>query len=528
MQSKYSYGICALLVGFFVIVAFSFSQYITATIFLNDQTALAARTTVKSEAPRNEGDPYAQLLYEDLELSDTDHLVEDGGVAGMCSASFDVDYPVVGDQRIAVILVDFAQDGSAQSVSEIEKGIFSAPKSTKNFIEAASFGKTTISGDIFGWYAHAPLAGCTPTDAEFMEMMNMVPTEVDLTEYSRFAFVFNGHGTTCQGGVSTLGNISLQTPDGTVCASRLWVRDRFILPNDFSQTTHKTFAHELLHSFGVPFHANAYVCATTTLPEDNAGCTIGSYGDVFDIMGLSSQASHPNAVIKEQLGWLNRGHVAEVPSDPGQYSYTLSSISKNSPQLKTISIDLPYPIAMKTATGGTIDAESLSVEYRDMTGFDFRSSFYRNIPLVRGGVFSITNTDGAIVRAINCSMNNFCITDLLDMHPTSIVNPSYAPNKVANAYLFAGETFTVPGNPISIQTVSASAGQSVDVRVIIENQCPGDFDQSGVVDGVDLAVLLGVFDTKGTNMSADINHDNVADAADLGILLGAWGACPLL
>ena len=54
------------------------------------------------------------------------------------------------------------------------------------------------------------------------------------------------------------------------------------------------------------------------------------------------------------------------------------------------------------------------------------------------------------------------------------------------------------------------------------DDCLGDFDGSGTVDGSDLAVLLGAWGSGG----ADLTGDGLTDAADLGVLLGAWGACP--
>lgn len=58
-------------------------------------------------------------------------------------------------------------------------------------------------------------------------------------------------------------------------------------------------------------------------------------------------------------------------------------------------------------------------------------------------------------------------------------------------------------------------------------QCPGDFNDDGMVDGADLAVLLsawGVCPPKGS-CEADLNADGEVNGADLAILLGNWGAC---
>jgi hypothetical protein len=53
--------------------------------------------------------------------------------------------------------------------------------------------------------------------------------------------------------------------------------------------------------------------------------------------------------------------------------------------------------------------------------------------------------------------------------------------------------------------------------------CTGDLNGDGVVDAIDLGILLGGWGGPGIS---DINGDGTTDAIDLGILLGAWGTCP--
>lgn len=55
-----------------------------------------------------------------------------------------------------------------------------------------------------------------------------------------------------------------------------------------------------------------------------------------------------------------------------------------------------------------------------------------------------------------------------------------------------------------------------------EDQCPADLDHDGVVDAVDLAMLLTAWGTP----DADLDGDGTTDATDLVILLAAWGDCP--
>jgi hypothetical protein len=54
--------------------------------------------------------------------------------------------------------------------------------------------------------------------------------------------------------------------------------------------------------------------------------------------------------------------------------------------------------------------------------------------------------------------------------------------------------------------------------------CPGDLDGDGSVNGVDLGIILGNWDT--ANPISDLNGDGATNGLDLGILLGGWGSCP--
>ena len=56
--------------------------------------------------------------------------------------------------------------------------------------------------------------------------------------------------------------------------------------------------------------------------------------------------------------------------------------------------------------------------------------------------------------------------------------------------------------------------------------CDADIDQTGVVDGVDLAALLGNWGTSGgAYPRADTNQDGVVDGTDLATVLSSWGHC---
>lgn len=72
--------------------------------------------------------------------------------------------------------------------------------------------------------------------------------------------------------------------------------------------------------------------------------------------------------------------------------------------------------------------------------------------------------------------------------------------------LYAGEVLGSPG-----QVISVTVGQPT----------VGDLDGNAVVDGADLAILLGAWGTD--DRTADLDGDGAVDGADLAVLLGAWG-----
>lgn len=79
-----------------------------------------------------------------------------------------------------------------------------------------------------------------------------------------------------------------------------------------------------------------------------------------------------------------------------------------------------------------------------------------------------------------------------------------------------------------------SAPVDMDSAIIkLAGSCPVDFDRSGVVNGFDLATLLGQWTSSKTYRGCpktyqpqDLNQDCKVNGMDLAILLGAWGPCP--
>jgi len=78
------------------------------------------------------------------------------------------------------------------------------------------------------------------------------------------------------------------------------------------------------------------------------------------------------------------------------------------------------------------------------------------------------------------------------------------------AAVMSGGSFTLTGG------YWTTAGAPLD-------PCPADLNNDGLVNGGDLAQLLGGWGSRGP---ADLDGNGTVNGADLAIVLGAWGQCP--
>lgn len=108
---------------------------------------------------------------------------------------------------------------------------------------------------------------------------------------------------------------------------------------------------------------------------------------------------------------------------------------------------------------------------------------------------------------------------------------TFAQNANANAlrwstmfnFRFDADTPPTEGTAsLGLFKVGSPADLSVTVLVPSAPPCPADLTGDGVVDGSDLAMVLGQWGQAGP---ADLDGNGTADGADLAIVLGAWGAC---
>lgn len=92
----------------------------------------------------------------------------------------------------------------------------------------------------------------------------------------------------------------------------------------------------------------------------------------------------------------------------------------------------------------------------------------------------------------------------------------------------AGTSFYVIAAPDQLTagfaTLDVDAGEVLEVRVVAGAGTPatGDLNADGVVNGADLALLLGRWST--ADAGADLNRDGTVGGPDLGLLLANWSA----
>ncbi|MFO0784478.1 MAG: hypothetical protein U0636_12450 [Phycisphaerales bacterium] len=81
----------------------------------------------------------------------------------------------------------------------------------------------------------------------------------------------------------------------------------------------------------------------------------------------------------------------------------------------------------------------------------------------------------------------------------------------------------VPPNLPHVLQVAAGARHTI---VLLGDNCEGDVDLNGTVDGQDLGLLLGKWGVPAHGLPEDLDLDGSVDGEDLGLLLGSWGECP--
>lgn len=349
---------------------------------------------------------------------------------------------------------------------------FRDPLGANAFLKEASGGLDSLSGTVIGWLQE-PEQNLSSSD--IMNNMNYYFGLAD--PYIRYADydVHTMHARVKGSGQQTgwlYPEQSFSSPQGPVNGIGVdwmvnshvfdlapllysnWSSDDTILPT-------APWIHEFIHTMGISGHANSWNCGSETLSENTTNNPSVGYGNPFSIMGERAFGTHPDASMKQKLGWITSNQIYSVVSNG---TYLIYPLELADGQTKALSVPVNPPYT-NNWTASVFD--HFLIEYRRPIGFD------RYQQRLDGSAFlstykptgAVTN-NGVLVYMENPGSDT---TFLLDMHPTSSYNASRGiksngnVGKFADAMLNVGETFTWHG--LSIIPVGTNANGAMKVTV---------------------------------------------------------------
>ena len=274
----------------------------------------------------------------------------------------------VGALNIPVILVNLTNSGpNTISKQTVDQKVISQ---IKNYFNKVSYGKTTLSMPVHGWYTIAPPPSdhtCNSdikNDPDWMQRaITAADNEIDFTNVKRFLIIVP-ETDQCQGGGAALspegGNYLTQEGKKSmaftfVSMNTKWLQDPSVTASDkegaYEQVA-KNATHELIHTFGLA-HANGLKCGTSRY-LDPPPCVSNEYSDNFSLMGTSFWGLNIPHMLA--MGWLNDSQVTTVTKSG---TYAISPMTLNDSKPKGIRIyRQPNP------AGSSYNPQYLYAEYR--------------------------------------------------------------------------------------------------------------------------------------------------------------------
>lgn len=316
----------------------------------------------------------------------------------------------IGNQNVLVLLVNFKNTTQPDLTTvEVHDIVFNQVNS---YYQETSFGKTSITGDVLGWFNLPIIQTCGLSTVQ-TAAIEIADSFVDFTQYNRLIIIAPFTG--CNwAGWGTIGLRTVTTDEGSVEMSTSWIKA--------SNTGLFLVGHELGHNFGA-HHATFLNCGSEPVGSD---CTLLEYGDIYDIMG--SGKGHWNAPHKN-LAWLDPHNVHTVTEDG---TYTIEPLEVGSSGVQALRI-------LRKPTGNFNDY--LYVEYRQPIGHDANFSIYSNV------------YEGALLHT------------LLSPNKTVLIDPT-PPSSSLNSALEVGGLFTDPITGSSV-AVTGKTPDELTVNVVL-------------------------------------------------------------
>jgi hypothetical protein len=420
--------------------------------------------------------------------SGSSNVATSGDASGSTSSSIPVPY-TFGTQSTLVMLVNF-QDLATQPYgsSDVYNAFFGA---ANNFFVENSYGQTSLSGDVVGWYT-LPLSSTTCDIYQIATAAQNAATAagVNLSSYARYVYFFPQNNACGFSGASNVGGKPSQS----------WIN---------ATLAPYVINHELGHAFGL-WHSHLFNCGTGATICSSP--TIVEYGDSIDVMGIAQTASaHYNAYEKERLGWLGYGSSPSIQTVTSSGIYTINTYELGGSG--------PNALKILKSTDPTTGAKTwYYLEQRQAIGFDaFLSDSFS---------YTQNETTGVLFHLGTDADSN--TSDLLDMTPATSTLTGWLDMSLTAGQSFQDSTAGVTFTPTSV----SGSGATIQITINGSPSCAASnptvsvspSQSQSVTSGTAVTFAVSVKDNDSASCPATIfNLSNVVSSGWTGV----WNASSL-
>ena len=382
--------------------------------------------------------------------------------------------PTTGIVRLAVIAAQFSDIPHTETIEQVRQDYFGVNNSLAAYYSEVSYGKLTVTGDVFGWY-NLPYpevhygknclnindANCDGQDVSWeiaQDVIKQAERDVNFSNYDYFAFVHSGNGQESSHvpvdvwSVTYVSGVSVETSSRPLVAfsvvAELEAKGRMPLG---------VYCAEFGHLLGVPDMFNTATGRTQMGPWELE--EMGTWNG----QPSGSSPAEMSSWDRLKIGWLSA-------SDEEVFEQSTAALDSLNP--------LEEPIGMRAAQIDTADSYYL-LEVRAPIGFDSA------LPAFGVIVYQITNSD-----AVGPFRKVAGLTTAFDAGYRYASNGSTGPNvsfKIFNS--FANGSFLIGFGASSLtQAITLTINvepATPNVTVLVNGQSYLT-NENGTLDAIDL------------------------------------------